>query len=104
MTTEQFTQGAGLVGGRSSAIIRRISAKRFCDWRLRYLNRDIAAMAHDLRADLDQFLFQARQRPPRSLAQRPMLYGGATPPLTGQCPAIHHMKVTERAKIIPRRA
>jgi hypothetical protein len=28
-----------------------------------HLKRDIAAMAHDLRADLDQLLFEARQRP-----------------------------------------
>ena len=28
-----------------------------------HLKRDIAAMAHDLRADLDQLFLQARQRP-----------------------------------------
>ena len=41
-----------------------MSAKRFFGNRdFGHLKRDIAAMADDLRADLDQLFLQARQRP-----------------------------------------
>ena len=41
-----------------------MSANRFpSDGDFGHLKRDIAAMAHDLRADLDQLFLQARQRP-----------------------------------------
>jgi len=41
-----------------------MSAKRiFRDGDLGHLKGDIAAMAHDLRADLDQLLLERRQRP-----------------------------------------
>ena len=53
-----------VMGGRSSAIIRRMSAKKiFGNGDFGHLKRDIAAMADDLRADLDQLFLQARQRP-----------------------------------------
>ena len=51
-------------GGRSSAISRRMSANRFLVNRdIGHLEGDIAAVADDLRADLDEFLLEARQRP-----------------------------------------
>jgi hypothetical protein len=50
-----------VTGGLSSAIIRRMSAKRFGD--LGHLECDMAAVAHDFRADLDQLFLEARQRP-----------------------------------------
>ena len=55
--------GAGSGGGRSSAISRRMSANRLWNGDLGHLEGDIAAVADDLRADLDQLLLQARQRP-----------------------------------------
>jgi hypothetical protein len=54
---------------RAAAAVPRSSAeclqRDFWEWRLRPsdMKRDIAAMADDLRADLDQLFLQARQRP-----------------------------------------
>jgi len=49
-------------GGRSSAISLRILANKFLG-DLGHLEGDVAAMAHDLRADLDELLLQSCQRP-----------------------------------------
>src|ERR1700704_4528120 len=50
-------------GGRSSAINRRMSAKRFRNGDLDHQECNVATGAVDLRADLDQLLLQAGQRP-----------------------------------------
>jgi 2-phospho-L-lactate transferase/gluconeogenesis factor (CofD/UPF0052 family) len=55
--------GAGSGGDRSSAVRRRISAKRSFGMATSAIWNDVAAVAHHLRADLDQLLLQARQRP-----------------------------------------
>src|SRR5262249_57049774 len=60
------TSHASAVGGcgRSSAMSRKISWNVLpCDGDLGHLEDNIAAVAHYLRADLDQLVLQGRQRP-----------------------------------------
>jgi hypothetical protein len=53
--------------GRAAVEVRRsfVGCRRIdlWEWRLSHVESDIAPVAHDLRADLDQLLLEARQRP-----------------------------------------
>jgi hypothetical protein len=51
-----------ICGGRSSAIMRRTSAKIPKNGHFRQFEGDVAPMTDDLCADLDQLLLELRQR------------------------------------------
>ena len=61
---QRLPAGAASGGGRSSAMSRRMSAKRFLGMATSaILEGDVATVTDDLSADLDQLIFEARQRP-----------------------------------------
>ena len=64
MTNGTLHAGAGSASGRSSAINRKIPGTFGGGWRPRPSERDIASVADDLGADLDQLLLSSSATSP----------------------------------------